>query len=111
MPFIETKTSVAVSKEQLVALKEAFAKAIEIIPGKSEQWLMLNTIGECNMAFRGDMDAPCAMIKVEIFGNLFLIKQVADISAVSLVPAEAVHIGSCITHFFYKWRFKNVFHD
>ena len=69
MPFIETKTSVAVSKEQLVALKEAFAKAIEIIPGKSEQWLMLNTIGECNMAFRGDMDTPCAMIKVEIFGK------------------------------------------
>ena len=69
MPFIETKTSVAVSKEQLVALKEAFAKAIEIIPGKSEQWLMLNTIGECNMAFRGDMDTPSAMIKVEIFSS------------------------------------------
>ena len=69
MPFIETKTSVAVSKEQLVALKEAFAKAIEIIPGKSEQWLMLNTVGDCNMSFRGDMDTPCAMIKVEIFGK------------------------------------------
>ena len=69
MPFIETKTSVSVSKTQLTALKEAFAKAIEIIPGKSEEWLMLNTIGECNMAFRGDMDTPSAMIKVEIFGK------------------------------------------
>ena len=69
MPFIETKTSVSVSKEQLTALKEAFAKAIEIIPGKSEEWLMLNTVGDCAMAFRGDMDTPCAMIKVEIFGS------------------------------------------
>ena len=69
MPFIETKTSVTVSKEQLSALKDAFAEAIEIIPGKSEEWLMLNTVGGCNMAFRGDMDTPSAMIKVEIFGK------------------------------------------
>ena len=69
MPFIETKTSVSVSKDQLTALKAAFAEAIEIIPGKSEEWLMLNTVGNCNMAFRGDMDTPCAMIKVEIFGK------------------------------------------
>ena len=69
MPFIETKTSVSVSGEQLENLKRAFAEAIEIIPGKSEQWLMLNTVGDCNMAFRGDAKTPSAMIKVEIFGK------------------------------------------
>ena len=69
MPFIETKTSVSVSKDQLTALKEMFAEVIEIIPGKSEEWLMLNTVGDCNMSFRGDIDTPSAMIKVEIFGK------------------------------------------
>ena len=69
MPYIETKTSASVSGEQLTALKEMFAEVIEIIPGKSEEWLMLNTVGDCNMSFRGDMDTPCAMIKVEIFGK------------------------------------------
>ena len=69
MPYIETKTSASVSGEQLAALKEMFAEVIEIIPGKSEEWLMLNTVGDCNMSFRGDMDTPSAMIKVEIFGK------------------------------------------
>ena len=48
MPYIETKTSASVSGDQLTALKEMFAEVIEIIPGKSEEWLM---------------------IKVEIFGK------------------------------------------
>ncbi len=69
MPFIETKTSVSVSEKQLEELKCAFAEAIEIIPGKSEEWLMLNTVGDCNMAFRGDMTSPTAMVRVEIFGK------------------------------------------
>ena len=69
MPYIETKTSASVSKKQLEELKKAFAEAIEIIPGKSEEWLMINTVGDCNMAFRGDMDTPVAMIKVELLGK------------------------------------------
>ena len=69
MPYIETKTSVAVSDKQSKELKAAFAEAIEIIPGKSEEWLMLNTVGECKIAFRGDDATPTAMIKVEIFGR------------------------------------------
>ena len=31
---------------------------------------MLNTVGDCNMAFRGDAETPSAMIKVEIFGKV-----------------------------------------
>ena len=69
MPYIETKTTVKLTDKTARALKEAFADAITLIPGKSEEWLMLNTIGDCKMSFRGDMDTPCAMIKVEIFGK------------------------------------------
>ena len=99
MPFIETKTSVSVSREQLSALKEAFAKAIEIIPGKSEEWLMLNTVGDCNMAFRGDMDTPSAMIKVEIFGKAKneeydrLTEEICSVaSAILGVPSDRIYV-------------------
>ena len=51
MPFIETKTSVSVTKDQLRALKEMFAEVIEIIPGKSEETtaqLRVICINTCN---------------------------------------------------------------
>ena len=99
MPFIETKTTVTVSKDQLAALKDAFAKAIEIIPGKSEEWLMINTVGGCDMAFRGDMDTPCAMIKVEIFGKARdseydrLTEELCRVASKILgIPAERIYV-------------------
>ena len=52
MPFIETKTTVKLTNQMEEKLKEAYGKDIEIIPGKSENWLMLNFVGGCHMAFR-----------------------------------------------------------
>ena len=99
MPFIETKTSVSVSREQLENLKKAFAEAIEIIPGKSEQWLMINTVGGCDMAFRGDAVTPCAMVKVEIFGKAKdseydrLTAAICErVSAILRVPSDRIYV-------------------
>ena len=69
MPYIETKASVQITKEQIDTLTQKLGKAIELIPGKSEEWLMLNFEGECKMAFRGDGNTPCAMVDVYIFGK------------------------------------------
>ena len=68
MPYIETKTSVKLTDEMTRALKEAFADAITLIPGKSEQWLMLGFEDGKKMAFRGDMESDCAMLEVDVFG-------------------------------------------
>ena len=68
MPFIHVRTTKPVEKKTEKELAARIGNMMPLI-GKSEQWLMLNTIGECSMAFRGDMDTPCAMIKVEIFGS------------------------------------------
>ena len=68
MPYIETKTTVKLTDKTARALKEAFADAITLIPGKSEQWLMLGFDDGKKMAFRGDMDSDCAMLEVDIFG-------------------------------------------
>ena len=67
MPFIQTKTNVSVSKEQEISLKAAFGKAIELIPGKSERWLMLSFSDNERMWFVGD-DAPLAYLSVKLFG-------------------------------------------
>ena len=40
MPFINSKISITISKEQETKLKTELGKAIELIPGKSENWLM-----------------------------------------------------------------------
>ena len=47
MPYIKTSTTVKVTKEMEKALTEEYGKAIELIPGKSEEWLMLNLSDEC----------------------------------------------------------------
>lgn len=68
MPFIELKTSVSISKEKEIELKAAFGEAITLIPGKSEQWLMLNFCDEQRMWFKG-FDEPTAMLEVKIYGG------------------------------------------
>ena len=69
MPFISTKTNVTVTKEKEKQLKERLGQAISIIPGKSENWLMLAIEGDIPMYFRGDDTKPTAFIEVKIYGN------------------------------------------
>jgi len=69
MPYINTKTTVAISDEKKDAIKTKLGKAIELIPGKSETWLMLSFEGESDMYFKGSNDKPLAFIDVKIFGK------------------------------------------
>lgn len=68
MPYISTKTNVSVSAEQRKALEKKLGKAIETIPGKNENWLMLSLEPDTAMAFRGT-EEPAAMVEVKIFGK------------------------------------------
>lgn len=69
MPFINTKVSTKISRENELKLKERFGKAISLLRGKSEAWLMLNFEDECRMYFQGDGEQPCAFIEVKIYGR------------------------------------------
>lgn len=69
MPFISTKTNQSISKKTAKALKEAYASAIELLPGKTEKWLMLSFEGDTEMAFHGDMDSPMAYVSVSLVGT------------------------------------------
>ena len=68
MPFIDSKVSVKVTDEQEKELKTRLGKAIELIPGKTEKWLMTGFEDGCHMYFAGDNSAPCAYIEVGVFG-------------------------------------------
>ncbi len=70
MPYIQLKTTAAVSDEKRYALKAAFGKAIENFPGKTESWLMVNIEDGKKMWFRGDNSADTAMVDVELLGSV-----------------------------------------
>ena len=68
MPYIHTKTNIEITKDKELILKNEFGKAISLIPGKSERWLMLNFTDNERIWFAGE-DTPTAMLEVEIFGG------------------------------------------
>ena len=68
MPFIETKTNVQISADSEARIRAALGKAIEIIRGKSERWLMLSFLDSVRMSFSGSCE-PTAIIEVKIFGK------------------------------------------
>ncbi|MDE6875796.1 MAG: hypothetical protein K2P87_15240 [Lachnospiraceae bacterium] len=70
MPFISSRVSVPVSGEQKDSLAKELGKMIALIPGKSEEWLMLEFAGGCEMYFAGDRSQPCAMIEIKVFGKI-----------------------------------------
>ena len=67
MPYIETTASVAIPSEKERAIKERMGKAIELIPGKTERWLMLSFRENASMYFQGS-DRPCAICHVKLYG-------------------------------------------
>ena len=69
MPYINTKTNIEVSKEKEEVLKGKLGKAIELIPGKSEEWLMVSFEDKCPLYFRGKSNVPIAFVEVKIFGS------------------------------------------
>jgi phenylpyruvate tautomerase PptA (4-oxalocrotonate tautomerase family) len=69
MPYISTKTTVSISGEKKEIIKKKLGKAIELLPGKSESWLMLSFEDNVSMYFQGSNDSPLAFIEVKIFGK------------------------------------------
>jgi phenylpyruvate tautomerase PptA (4-oxalocrotonate tautomerase family) len=70
MPMISTKTNIAITKEQELELKTKLGKAIEILSGKSESWLMLSFEDNCRLWFKGDNSRPTAYVEVKVYGKI-----------------------------------------
>jgi len=68
MPYIEVKTNKPVSDELAHRISSAMGRLVEILPGKTEKWLMTEVKGGCFMTMAGS-DAPCIMVNVSLFGK------------------------------------------
>ena len=69
MPFIHTKVNRPISKETEQALSRELGQAIALIPGKSENWLMLQFEENCRMYFQGKNENPLAFVTVKLVGS------------------------------------------
>ena len=62
MPFITCKVNRPVSREQEVELKARMGKAIELVPDKSEQYLLLAFEPDTHLWLRGDDSQPISQL-------------------------------------------------
>jgi hypothetical protein len=69
MPFINSKISVKITKEQEECIKTKLGKAITLIPGKSESWLMVGFEDDYSLYFKGQQYEKIAFVEVKIFGS------------------------------------------
>ncbi len=70
MPYIKISTTEKTDKAVLEEIKAEMGRAIALIPGKTESWLMVEIECECNMWLAGTSDGGCAMVDVHVFGAL-----------------------------------------
>ena len=68
MPFINSKVSIGITDAQEKELKTRLGRAIAILPGKSETWLMTGFEDNCHLYFRGDNSQPTAFVEVSVYG-------------------------------------------
>ncbi|NLA77034.1 MAG: hypothetical protein GX851_04285 [Clostridiales bacterium] len=68
MPYINLKTTEAVSAEKGEAIKAKFGKAIENFPGKTERWLVVGIEDNARLWFAGE-SVPCAYAEVALLGK------------------------------------------
>ncbi|MFA9378046.1 MAG: phenylpyruvate tautomerase MIF-related protein [Lachnotalea sp.] len=94
MPYISTKTNVAISKEKEILIKEKFGQAIELIPGKSENWLMCVFEPEQSLYFKGKDDSNIAFIEVKIFGKASKDAYAALTKKITEIMGEDLNIAS-----------------
>ena len=69
MPFIKTMVSCEIDKAQEEEIKSRMGKAIELVFGKSEEYLLLEFESDCHLWLRGNNTEPIAYIEAAIFGN------------------------------------------
>ena len=113
MPFISITTNVSVSEENAVAVKSALGKAISILPGKSENWLMVSISDDNRMYFKG-ADSPAAMVKTELYGKADPAKLSALTSEITAIlgdtlsiPADRIYVSYLCTEN-WGWNGSNI---
>ena len=113
MPFIGSKITVKVSKEKKETIKKRLGAAIELIPGKSERFLMVGFEDEYSLFFSGEELEKGAFVEVKIFGKASKESYDKLTSAICLIYEEELGIPQNRTYVKYEevenwgWNGKN----
>ena len=99
MPFVIARVNVPVSREQETEIKSRLGKAIELVPGKNENYLLLGIEDNYHFYLRGDGEQKTAYIEASIFGNedhvgfdAFAAETAAIFHQVLGIPTENIYI-------------------
>ena len=68
MPFVNVKANFQIEDGKVLAIKENLGKLIEILPGKSEKWLMVQIEDNQKIFFSGS-DDKAVLVQVDLFGE------------------------------------------
>ncbi len=66
MPYIEAIFSQNLGEEKIIEIKKSAGNLIDVLPGKTEQQLMIRIEENANMYFRG-IKEQCAFISVSLY--------------------------------------------
>lgn len=102
MPSIQTKVNIGISKEQEATLKTKFGKAIELLPGKTERWLMITFEDNCRMYFQGNDVPGIALVDVKLFGEAGAKDYEKLTSALTKILEEVLGISPARTYVHYE---------
>lgn len=102
MPFINSKVNVKITKEQEESIKTKLGKAIELIPGKSETWLMVGFEDEYSLYFKGKSFEKIAFVEVKIFGKADSLAYEKLTKAICKIYEEELQIPSDHTYVTYE---------
>lgn len=70
MPYFDVATTRKLTTETKTQLQRELGRLIELIPGKSEQWLMTQLRDEACLSFAGSNEEPAAVVTLKTFGEL-----------------------------------------
>lgn len=85
MPFINSKVTVKMTEDKKENIKKRFGEVIKLIPGKSENWLMVGFEDGYDLYFQGNKNDESAFVEVKVFGS-------ADSSVYNKMTSEICNI-------------------
>ncbi len=99
MPYMQLRTSKALTPETEKELKAALGQAVTLFPGKTETWLMVDIEDEAHLWLGGKCDKPLAIVNVALLGKTTkeacaavtacICKALADIAS---IPSDGVYV-------------------
>ena len=92
MPFIHIITNTTISKQQETTVKSKLGETIALLPGKSEQWLMVCIEPERALYFRGSDSEKIAYVEVNVYGTVSRSAADSLTAAISEILAQELAI-------------------